>query len=304
MPDLSFARITLLVTLAGLVPDATSVAYAQTSPSPNNSNITGGTVVIPYEGVILLDDVPLTGIYRMTFTLWNHVSSTSSGNLAYEETQDVTFYNGRFSVGIGAGTQQRSTRILESVIRDGDRLYVSVSIRDQQGSDIALSGRQAVEPLPFSMWAAQAANFEVGDRLTAAYATITGELSVSGSSRFDGAVTMARTLWVSETAQADQVRALSRLECSGDAQVGGALTVSGDAAFASVTASGSGSFDDVSVSDELTAARAAISGELDANTLDIAGSADIDGTLDVGRLRFRDGNPTGALSRPPPARSS
>ena len=76
----------------------------------------------------------------------------------------MNLYNGRFSVGLGSGTS------LTSTILDAEKLYLAMTVieTDAQGNavEIALAGRQAIEPAPFAAWAGNAADFNVSNDLT------------------------------------------------------------------------------------------------------------------------------------------
>ncbi|MEM1025641.1 MAG: hypothetical protein AAGD10_19370 [Myxococcota bacterium] len=126
--------------------------------------LTGG-LVVPYDGVLVLDGSPLTGSVNLQFELWDDPSSATLSRRVWMESQMVTFFNGRFSVGLGAGTQM-SIRSIQDVVQDGEKLYLAIQVEDSTGTLVPLAGRQAIEPAPYAAWSASSADFSVGGRLS------------------------------------------------------------------------------------------------------------------------------------------
>lgn len=132
-------------------------------PGTSNQFTTGYT--IPYEGFLMLDNAPMTGLQRLRIELWGDASSTASSQLLYAETQDVNLYSGQFTLSVGTGTRVSGTTV-EAAVKDGDKLYLALQVEDGSNTFIPLSGRQAIEPVPFSAWTANASDMTVAGDLT------------------------------------------------------------------------------------------------------------------------------------------
>ena len=156
---------------------ALSVTFGGTPPAhagDNNPRTESVPRALPYEGVLAVDGVPLNGELQVTFRLWG-ASEPVAGEVAlYEETQDVPFVNGRFSVLLGQAQQG-----LANAIFDADALYVGITV-----GGTTLRGRQRIVPVPYALWAAKAADFTVEGNLSVA-----GEVSVAGPLVANGGVT-------------------------------------------------------------------------------------------------------------------
>ena len=148
--------LALSVTLGGPPP-----AHA----GDNNPRTESVPRALPYEGVLAVDGVPLNGELQVTFRLWGAPAPVAGEVALYEETQDVPFVNGRFSVLLGQAQQG-----LANAIFDADALYVGITV-----GGTTLRGRQRIVPVPYALWAAKAADFTVEGNLSVA-----GEVSVAG----------------------------------------------------------------------------------------------------------------------------
>ena len=126
----------------------------------NNPRTDSVPRALPYEGVLAVDGVPLNGTLPVTFRLWGAPEPVADEVALYEETLDVPFVNGRFSVLLGQAQQG-----LANAIFDADALYVGITV-----GGTTLRGRQRIVPVPYALWAAKAADFAVA-----------GELSIDGS---------------------------------------------------------------------------------------------------------------------------
>ena len=159
---------------------ATSLVVAMTSglAAPGSTYAADGnratsdilqTAVIPYEGTLMLDGNPATGVYQVRFELWDHASNGNTGlHLRYAEVHSVEFFSGRFSVGIGSEAKVAglANTFIDAVL-DADKLYLGISVFDTtRNAYVPLSGRQAIEAVPFSSWTGNAANLSVAGTMS------------------------------------------------------------------------------------------------------------------------------------------
>lgn len=160
----AFNTVTLL--LGGLICSAT-IALAQVDYG--TQSVISSDIIMPYDGYLMVDAAPLTGVRTIKFELWD---AATGGNSVWTETQTVNLYNGRFSVGLGSATS------LTSTILDAEKIWLSMTVidTDSQGNpvEVELSGRQAIEPAPFAAWSMNSADFNVA-----------GDLSVTGAVKVD-----------------------------------------------------------------------------------------------------------------------
>jgi len=131
----------------------------------NNPRTESVPRALPYEGVLAVDGVPLNGTLAVTFRLWGADAPVAGEVALYEETLQVPFVNGRFSVLLGQAQQG-----LANAIFDADALYVGITV-----GGTTLRGRQRIVPVPYALWAAKAADFTVENNLS-----VGGEVSVAG----------------------------------------------------------------------------------------------------------------------------
>jgi hypothetical protein len=131
----------------------------------NNPRTSSVPRALPYEGVLAVDGVPLNGTLAVTFRLWGADAPVAGEVALFEETLQVPFVNGRFSVLLGQAQQG-----LANAIFDADALYVGITV-----GGTTLRGRQRIVPVPYALWAAKAADFTVENNLSVA-----GEVSVAG----------------------------------------------------------------------------------------------------------------------------
>lgn len=133
-------------------------------------------LVIPYSGHLEVDGVPLTGTRAVRFKFHN----TNTGVNAYNETHDVSFYDGKFSVSLGRGRDPApNAERFESMMLNGDRIEFDIEVEDAPGSGafVELSGRQSIEAAPQAVWSANAADFNAaGDLDVGGNATVTGNV--------------------------------------------------------------------------------------------------------------------------------
>ena len=116
----------LLFTAAGAMADGLT----------STQSVVGSDIIMPYDGYLMVDSAPLTGVRTIKFDLYQ---DATGGTVVWTETQTVNLYNGRFSVGLGSGTS------LTSTILDAEKLYLAMNVveTDAQGNsiEIELSGR-------------------------------------------------------------------------------------------------------------------------------------------------------------------
>ena len=163
------------ILIGGLVATA-GVSFADNDTS--TQTILGNDLIMPYDGYLMVDSAPLTGIRTIKFDLYQ--SDNAAAASVWSETQTVEMYNGRFSVGLGSSTS------LTSTILDAEKLFLGMTIieNDAQGNAVSveLSGRQAIEPAPFAAWSGNSADFNVRGALTVEGATtINDDVSITGS---------------------------------------------------------------------------------------------------------------------------
>lgn len=198
-----------------------SPAVAQSDRNPATSNLLTGGLVIPYEGVLVLDSGPVNGNIRIRFELWDDPVATGANRRLWQEEQDVAIFNGRFSVALGAGAQLPNSRALTEVVQDGERLYLAILVRDDTNTFVRLSGRQSIEPVPYAAWSASSANFDVGGDLTVGGRATIG--SGSNTVRIDNG-----TITAQGTIESGTMSSLGNLQCGGSISATGDITSGGN----------------------------------------------------------------------------
>ena len=158
-----FLTVACVLTLLG--PGAELALAGEPDNNPATDTLPRG---LPYEGHLAVDGVPLNGAVAVTFALW---SLPVGGGMLFEETQQVSFVNGRFSVLLGVGMGDLR---IPPIVFDAADVYLGVTVRNTE-----LSGRQRIVPVPHALWAARAADFIVADTL-----------DVGGASNLGGATTV------------------------------------------------------------------------------------------------------------------
>ena len=153
-----------------------TVTSALADGSSATQSVVGTDLIMPYDGYLMVDATPITGVRTIKFDLYQ---VSTGGTAVWTETQTVNLYNGRFSVGLGSATS------LTSTILDAEKLYLAMTIidADSQGNpiEVELSGRQSIEPAPFAAWAANSADFNVDGALDVAGNAQVGSLDVTGA---------------------------------------------------------------------------------------------------------------------------
>ena len=142
--------LTAACVLTLLGPGAELALAGEPDDNPATDTLPRG---LPYEGHLAIDGVPLNRPTAVRFALW---SLPVGGVLLFDESQDVVFVNGRFSVLLGVGDAR-----IPPIVFDAADVYLGVTVRNTE-----LSGRQRIVPVPHALWAARAADFTVAGRLT------------------------------------------------------------------------------------------------------------------------------------------
>jgi hypothetical protein len=249
--------------LLGSVMGTVGLSFADNLTS--TSNMLGEGVVIPYDGYLMLDSSPMnTAGQTFKFALFE---SPSGGTPQWVEEHVVNVHNGRFSVSLGQGTKLSSSpanATFSQVILDAEKLYISVSIIDAQGTITDLAGRQAIEAAPFAAWAATSSDFEVSGALRPQGGIIMRpDTSISGVDQIVGfddlrlsgsAASGPNNLYINN--QGD-VTVGKKLKVTGDADLLGTLDVTGSSSLSDTTIQG---------------------------TLDVTGSSTLNGTTVQGQL--------------------
>ena len=113
--------------------------------------------VVPYNGYLEHDGVPVTGTVDMRFRILDE------GIEYFREDLAVQVYAGQFNVVLGAGGG------LDAVIANADALELQIILLNDTGDDmddVTLAGTQAITPVPYAMWSAESADLRVYDTLT------------------------------------------------------------------------------------------------------------------------------------------
>ncbi len=146
--------------------------------------------VVPYDGVLDLDGASYNGTIDIVFTLYN---AADGGEAVWTETwstdaeRAVSVTGGRFSVNLG------TFESIESVITDAGQVYLGLQIKAPDVEEYTdLGGRQRINPVPYAMWSANAANL-----------TIAGDAAVGGAFTAEGNVTAGNNLAVGNNVTVD-----------------------------------------------------------------------------------------------------
>ena len=168
---------TLTLLIGGLVCSAT---IALADGQNDTQSIVSTDIIVPYDGYLMVDSAPLTGVRTIKFDLWN---TATGGTSIWTETQTVNLYNGRFSVGLGSSSS------LTSTILDAEKIWLSMTVieTDANGNqvEVELSGRQSIEPAPFAAWSMNSADFNVAGNLD-----VKGDIELTGALKIDNETAM------------------------------------------------------------------------------------------------------------------
>ncbi len=135
--------------LAGMILGlALGVAFvAQADNNRRTADVADGPLLIPYDGFLMLNNGAVDGEESLTFRLYGGPTCTDCE--LWSETQTVQIHSGRFSVGLGTTTS------LDALILDAEKLYLGIEV-----NGTPLSGRQAIEPVPYAAWSGHGTEFK------------------------------------------------------------------------------------------------------------------------------------------------
>jgi hypothetical protein len=118
--------------------------------------------LIPYNGHLDRDGVPVNGTVAVTFFLVTSEGAAFGANVWAEDHAAVVVANGRFSVLLGG-----TTPIPDGVLRL-PALYLGMKVGETLGGAVELSGRQRLGSAAGAVTAAQAEDFTVNGDVSAA----------------------------------------------------------------------------------------------------------------------------------------
>lgn len=137
--------------------------------------------MIGYQGTLELDGTALSGPVSLELALYPSDIATTP---VYRQCFTPTLAAGRFNVVLGpSGLPADNTTCigtptvsLATVVNDANDLHVGITVIDGQRGRIALENKQRVLPVPYTLWATEAANFKVNNDLS-----VTRNASVGGT---------------------------------------------------------------------------------------------------------------------------
>jgi len=193
--------------------------------------------VIPFDGYVELDGVPLEGRYGVRISFYN-IRDRESPNFTREwsaedgrscgdiDSCEVPFYRGRFSILLGRYGN------LSGVITSRDDLTISIEIRAQDGTWVPLAGRRTITAVPYALYSQRTTDLRAGGSVTIEGSSPDLAGIDLGDATIDGAMTVG-DLSVTGTTTADSLDIAGGLSVAdgepvsalGDLIVGGGLTV-------------------------------------------------------------------------------
>lgn len=225
--------------LAGMIVGlALGVAFvAQADNNRRTADVADGPLLIPYDGFLMLNNGAVDGEESLTFRLYGGPTCTDCE--LWNETQTVQIHSGRFSVGLGTATS------LDAVILDAEKLYLGIEV-----NGTPLSGRQAIEPVPYAAWSGHGTEFKTYSiatpgGLTTETLDVQAQVNVQGSQltlgtndgRPQGSALTQRALVHSQTGDQLWINALgdfeggtlidSNLEVDGTLATAGSVDING-----------------------------------------------------------------------------
>lgn len=202
--------------------------FADGNPATNNV-----PQQIPYNGTLELDGAPFNGQVRIRFEIFDGPGDAAAD---WSGEYDVAVYNGAFSVLLGPG----GSTSLPDILANADNFQLGMTLLSVGGvaldTPVALTGRQALLPVPFALHAQEAADFAVNrDLLVARNADVTGTTRLRGAVTADSSIAATGAL------------SGASLSVTGAATVGGAVTaasadINGAATAHSLTLDGASNF--------------------------------------------------------------
>lgn len=117
---------------------------------------------------------------------------------------------------------------LAAVIARADDLYLAISIGESADTLVPLGGRQRFTPVPYAMWSARGADFDVArDLRVARNVNVVGTMTAAGSTTLSGPTAVNNTLSVTGTTTAAAINASGAVSANGGLTVNSGLSVNG-----------------------------------------------------------------------------
>jgi hypothetical protein len=181
-------KVIRALAMVAILATGITTAWAVVDGNRATSDLLSGGIIVPYDGYLMVDSTPLNDTRTVAFELWDDADSTNDAvHLIWSETQDVRFYNGRFSVGLGSGTPTSGDNFDDTVL-DGAQLYLAIQVQDSQETWVPLAGRQAIEAVPYAAWSANAADLNVAGTLD-----VGGNAQVGGTTQLNDSLTISKS---------------------------------------------------------------------------------------------------------------
>ncbi|MEL6180149.1 MAG: hypothetical protein AAFS10_14410, partial [Myxococcota bacterium] len=132
------------------------VAAVLSSAVAENSELDTGPRVIPYNGVLEFNGTAFNGDADLQFSI---TADDGASCTFVEEHDNVPVYSGRFGVNIGSVAGAG----VDGCIFDAQEVTITIGVRgaNESGEYVVLSGRQRIQPVPFSYWAAESSDIRV-----------------------------------------------------------------------------------------------------------------------------------------------
>lgn len=212
------------IVAAGVSVGTQLVINGRTALADGNPATDNVAQTVAYTGRLELDGVAYNGNVGMRFSIFDGASSsTPIWTEDWFEPSQVTVYAGDFSVQLGSRAAG-----LAAVIARADDLYLAISIGESADTLVPLGGRQRFTPVPYAMWSARGADFDVArDLRVARNANVVGTLTTSGSTTLSGPTAVNSTLAVSGTTTAAAINASGAVTSAGLLSANGGLSVNG-----------------------------------------------------------------------------
>lgn len=245
--------------------------------------------VIPFDGYVELDGVPLDGRHGVRISFFTDAADTDPNQveeLSADDTRscgaidscEVAFYRGEFSIALGTYSY------LDWLVPNREYLQVEIEIQATDGTWTPLNGRRTIAATPYALWSANANDMVVGGDLTAATIEELGAATVAG--RLDtGTLGATGSLTVDslDLSGGMTVRSGASVSTTGALNVGGDLTFSDSYDLAGLTlVSVSGS--SLAFAPDGEIASMAFSHLSRGHDITINGTVEMNGNLSLGEL--------------------
>ncbi|MBI5544104.1 MAG: hypothetical protein HY901_09465 [Deltaproteobacteria bacterium] len=225
--------------------------------------------VIPYRGVLNFNGRAVSNPQNLRFTLYD--AATAGTALWSEEWPAMPVWAGQFSVTLGANTAFPADLFARSVVFLGIEVDTGAA---GAPSYVALSGRQRLAPVPYTLWQATGDHFRVsGDLEVGGAVTAVGGIAAD-SADFAGPINAG-------SIAASGVVHGGSLSTSG-AVSADTVSATGGMSAASVTATGPVSAGSVSATGAVNAGSVTTSGALSAGSATVSGNLTVNGRVIVG----------------------